>query len=203
METNWAPEVKSLQEKGLLDHLNSQVYLSEPLGVAGIVVTSDSHVIFQQRNHWLAEGAGQMDVPGGHPEPNEACKTKEEKISLDDLSPNEVLKEVFESQLKEVRDEVNIPLSQLEEPRLMGIIRNRLSGGRPVAYFHIKCTLKSDEVRNLYLKGGAETDESIKLTFLPEEDIACLQEKNKTFWNQLCPNGKAACTIYAKVNQKF
>ena len=47
-----------------------QVFLAEPLGVAGVILTSDGHVIFHRRNHWVAEGAGKVDVPGGHPEPS-------------------------------------------------------------------------------------------------------------------------------------
>nr|XP_009858315.1 uncharacterized protein LOC100178578 isoform X1 [Ciona intestinalis] len=198
METNWAPEVKYLQEKGTANHFNSQAYLSEPLGVAAIIATSDDQVIFQQRNHWLAEGAGQMDVPGGHPEPSEAYKENVEgPIPIDSLFDVNVLKEIFESIQKEVRDEVNIPLSDLEKPKLLGLVRNRLSGGRAVAYFYIKCNLTSSAVRSLYSKGGAETDESTLLTFLPEKGIPHLQQDDLVFWNQLCQNGKAACTIYS------
>ena len=46
-----------------------QAFLSEPLGVAGIIVTSDDQVVFSRRNDWVAESAGMLDVPGGHPEP--------------------------------------------------------------------------------------------------------------------------------------
>ena len=40
-------------------------------------MTSDGYIIFQQRNMWLAEGAGQLDVPGGHPEPSVSPHTYE------------------------------------------------------------------------------------------------------------------------------
>jgi len=47
-----------------------QAFLADPLGVAAVVLTSDDKVVIQQRSHWVAEGAGQLDVPGGHPEPS-------------------------------------------------------------------------------------------------------------------------------------
>ena len=89
METNWSADVKLLHEKGeracgnpqvrlhqkivtscYCNNLLSQAYLAEPLGVAAVVATSDGQAIFQRRSRWVAEEAGKIDVPGGHPEPS-------------------------------------------------------------------------------------------------------------------------------------
>ncbi|XP_076803570.1 uncharacterized protein LOC143447380 isoform X2 [Clavelina lepadiformis] len=202
METNWSPDIEYLQEIGRKQHTNSQAFLSDPLGVAGILTTSDNLVVFQRRNHWVAEGANQLDVPGGHPEPSEVVGDgKQCGVDMSQLHFEGVLKEIFTSPLKEIRDEVNLPIAALSEPRLMGIARNRLSGGRAVCYFLLKCSLTSDEIVTSFSKGGLETDESTELVFIPDEDVVYLERDSKNFWSELCPNGKAAVSFYSILNQ--
>ena len=59
-----------------------KVYLADPLGVAGVLVTSDGQVIFHRRNHWVAEAAGKLDVPGGHPEPTVSYSSQHSRPCL-------------------------------------------------------------------------------------------------------------------------
>ncbi len=39
------------------------------LGVGIVVETSDGFVVMMERSNTVAEGAGLIDIPGGHPEP--------------------------------------------------------------------------------------------------------------------------------------
>lgn len=57
--------------------------------------------------------------------------------------------------------------------------------------------MTSDAILQCYRKGGAETDESTDLEFFDVPDILHLQYDQPEIWSQLCPNSKAACTLYS------
>ncbi|XP_039248440.2 uncharacterized protein LOC120326249 isoform X1 [Styela clava] len=204
METNWSKDVHWLQDKGIKDYDNSQAYLAEPLGVAAIVITDDDKVVFQWRNLWVAESPGMLDVPGGHPEPTDAAGFTDSKkfVTFNNLHPDNTVHEIFYSQMKEVRDELNVPIEKVSNPILTGIIRNNLSAGRPVAYYNMRCHMTSDEILHQYSKGGLETDESTKLQFIPEKVISSLSQDQPELWKKMCPNGKAAVTLYTMLLNK-
>ena len=61
-----------------------------------------------------------------------------EDIDVDSLCPNDVVKEIYGSVLREIQDEINIPQTALSEPELMGIARNETSGGRPSLEFLVR-----------------------------------------------------------------
>ncbi|XP_072407163.1 uridine diphosphate glucose pyrophosphatase NUDT22 isoform X2 [Chiloscyllium punctatum] len=67
--TNWAPEARLLQERGVADFGDSQAYLAEPLGVGAMLHTADDCFVFLRRSERVAEAAAQVDIPGGHAEP--------------------------------------------------------------------------------------------------------------------------------------
>ena len=67
--TNWSPIAKQINELGTHKFNNSQVYMSDALGVGSFVVTSDNYVIFLRRSKLCGEAQGLLDIPGGHPEP--------------------------------------------------------------------------------------------------------------------------------------
>ena len=46
-------------------------HLCQKIGVGAVVTLSDSNLVFIQRSQSVAECAGLVDVPGGHPEPKE------------------------------------------------------------------------------------------------------------------------------------
>ena len=46
--------------------------------------------------------------------------------------------EIFNATLKEIVDEVNIPLSELSDPVLLGIARNATSAGRPSSEYFVR-----------------------------------------------------------------
>uniref|UniRef100_A0A3B5L1T2 Uncharacterized protein n=1 Tax=Xiphophorus couchianus TaxID=32473 RepID=A0A3B5L1T2_9TELE len=93
---------------------------------------------------------------------------------------------------------VNIPLSSLGPPVLMGIALNHTSAGRPSVEFYISCSLSSDEVRTLYWKGGAEANESTDVVFLSTTVSSALKSE-VPLWSELCPSAKGAMLLYQVV----
>ncbi|XP_057706777.1 uridine diphosphate glucose pyrophosphatase NUDT22 isoform X1 [Corythoichthys intestinalis] len=199
--TNWSSRAAELIRRGEAELGNSQALLAQPLGVGAIVCTGDGQVVFIKRSQEVAEAGGKLDIPGGHPEPKAVCeRLGETKIDLNLLrnSPKAVVAEFFSSICAEIRDEVNIPLSSLGEPILMGVALNHTSAGRPSAEFYISCSLSSDQVRELYWKGGAEASESTDIVFLSCTEMSRL-DKSSSFWTELCPSAKGAVLLFQTV----
>ncbi|XP_060742832.1 uridine diphosphate glucose pyrophosphatase NUDT22 [Tachysurus vachellii] len=199
--TNWSQEAVNLQQRGRLESGDPQVLLAQPLGVGAVLLTSDGQIVMLRRSQRVAEAAGLLDIPGGHPEPKAVCQgVKEEDISVDLMQGCEraVVAEIFSSVCAEVRDEVNVPLGSLSAPVLMGIALNHTSAGRPSAEFYIRCTLTMEEVKDFYLRGGPEAHESTDIVFLSKAEMLQLDTKSP-LWSELCPSAKGAVLLYQVV----
>ncbi|MEQ2212339.1 hypothetical protein XENOCAPTIV_029482 [Xenoophorus captivus] len=193
--TNWSCKVAELCQRGQEEFGDPVALLAQPLGVGAVLCTRDGQVVFIRRSQKVAEAAGLLDIPGGHPEPKAVCEHLGERAGEEQISvvmmqqrPDAIVSELFSSVCAEIRDEVNIPLSSLGAPVLMGVALNHTSAGRPSAEFYVRskrmcflccerssshfylhflsCSLSSDEVRKLYWKGGAEANESTDAVFL-------------------------------------
>lgn len=60
------------------------------------------------------------------------------EIDIEILSPQAIVTEIFDSTLREIVDEVNIPLETLSDPLLIGIARNTTSAGRPSSEYVVR-----------------------------------------------------------------
>lgn len=60
------------------------------------------------------------------------------EIDINEMDSTKITNEIYDSILREVVDEVNVPLKCLSDPLLMGICRNNTSAGRPSAEFLIR-----------------------------------------------------------------
>ena len=60
------------------------------------------------------------------------------EIDIGHISPNDVVEEIFNSTLREIVDEVNIPIETLSDPLLIGIARNTTSAGRPSSEYLVR-----------------------------------------------------------------
>ncbi|XP_063801018.1 uridine diphosphate glucose pyrophosphatase NUDT22 isoform X1 [Pseudophryne corroboree] len=199
--TNWSGEARALQERGAQEHGDTEAYLAHPLGVGAALQCKDGCFVLLRRSHRVGEAAGLLDVPGGHPEPKAvAPNIPEEELSLEVLKPDLVIGELFYSILAEIRDEVNLPLSTLSEPLLLGIARNHISAGRPSAEFYVRCSLTSEEVKERYLQGGLEAHESTEIIFLDREEL--LTVENSEMWKELCPSAKGCVKLYLLVREQ-
>ncbi|XP_072023814.1 uridine diphosphate glucose pyrophosphatase NUDT22-like [Amphiura filiformis] len=194
--TNWADNAKELQERGKGDYGNTQAYMSDALGVGAFVQTSDDYVIFMRRSQQVGEAQGLWDIPGGHPEPEEVSggAKKLEDINICNMSCDDVVMEIFDATKREIRDEINIPMTQLSEPCLIGVAINNTSSGRPSAEFFVKCSLSSKEVREQYNAGGAEAGESSGLRLISLKDIPTLETTE--MWQEMAPSGKGCVRLY-------
>ncbi|KAJ8405146.1 hypothetical protein AAFF_G00321370 [Aldrovandia affinis] len=197
--TNWSSGVGALMRRGAAEFGDPQALLAQPLGVGGVLRTVDGLVVLLRRSQRVAEAPGLLDIPGGHPEPKAVCQgVNEDSIQVEQLAESAVVRELFSSVCTEIRDEVNVPLSSLSEPVLMGIALNHTSAGRPSAEFYISCSLSSKEVKEFYWQGGPEAHESTDIVFLSQEEVMELDE-NAPLWKELCPSAKGAVTLYRLV----
>lgn len=201
--TNWSCRVAELRQLGEVEFGDALALLAQPLGVGAVLCTDDGQVVLIRRSQRVAEAGGLLDIPGGHPEPKVVCErlgraVREEQISVDMMQQRLVVSELFSSVCAEIRDEVNIPLSSLGDPVLMGVALNHTSAGRPSAEFYVSCSLTSDEVRELYWKGGAEAHESTDIVFLSKTEVLQL-DRSSPLWTELCPSAKGAVLLYQTV----
>ncbi|XP_075401655.1 uridine diphosphate glucose pyrophosphatase NUDT22 isoform X2 [Tenrec ecaudatus] len=193
--TNWASSAASLRQQGAADWGDRQAYLADPLGVGAALVTADDFLVFLRRSRQVAEAPELMDVPGGHPEPQALCPGNSPQH--EDLPGELVVRELFSSILREICDEVNLPLLTLSQPQLLGIACNETSSGRASAAFFVQCSLTSEQVREYYLNGGPEADESTGVIFVGTQSVRRLQEAE--VWAELCPSAKGALLLYTLV----
>lgn len=199
--TNWSGDASALQERGGREYGDTEAYLAQPLGVGAALQCKDDRFVLLRRSLRVGEAPGQLDVPGGHPEPKAvAPNVPEEELSLEVLEPELVIRELFSSILAEIRDEVNLPLSTLSEPLLLGIARNHTSAGRPSAEFYVRCSLTSEEVKDKYLQGGPEAQESTDIIFLDREDLLTIESSE--LWKELCPSAKGCMKLYLLVREQ-
>ncbi|XP_053576029.1 uridine diphosphate glucose pyrophosphatase NUDT22 isoform X2 [Bombina bombina] len=199
--TNWSGEAIALQERGGREYGDPQAYLAQPLGVGAALECSDGRFVLLRRSHIVGEAPGQLDVPGGHPEPKAvAPNVPEDELSLEVLKPELVIRELFSSILAEIRDEVNLPLWTLSDPLLLGIARNHTSAGRPSAEFYVRCSLSSEEVQQRYLQGGVEAHESTEIKFISREEMLNLEKSE--LWKELCPSAKGCVKLYLLVREQ-
>ncbi|XP_029368193.1 uridine diphosphate glucose pyrophosphatase NUDT22 [Echeneis naucrates] len=194
--TNWSCRVAELRQRGEEEFADPLAFLAQPLGVGAILCTDNGQVVLIRRSQSVAEAGGLLDIPGGHPEPKAVC----EDISMVMMQQRReaVVSELFKSVCAEIRDEVNVPLSCLGEPVLMGVALNHTSAGRPSAEFYVSCSLTSDEVRKLYWEGGAEAHESTDIVFLSRREVLQL-DRSRSLWTELCPSAKGAVMLYQTV----
>uniref|UniRef100_A0A3P8SLE2 Nudix (nucleoside diphosphate linked moiety X)-type motif 22 n=1 Tax=Amphiprion percula TaxID=161767 RepID=A0A3P8SLE2_AMPPE len=203
--TNWSSQVAELRRRGEAEFSDPLALLAQPLGVGAVLRTADGRVVLIRRSQKVAEAGGLLDIPGGHPEPKVVCERLgqavcEENINVEMMQQKleVVVSELFSSVCAEIRDEVNVPLSSLGEPVLMGVGLNHTSAGRPSAEFYVSCSLTSDEVRKLYWKGGPEAHESTDVIFLSRTELLQL-DSSSPLWSELCPSAKGAVILYQTV----
>lgn len=198
--TNWAPAADEIRTWGRDNFANSQAGFSDPLGVGALLITQDEDLVLIKRSHNCAEAQGKFDIPGGHPEPSEILADHEigfSKIDFKKLDPFSVVDEVFKSILKEIRDEVNIPLAALSPPLFLGVARNRHSAWRPSAEFLVRTKLSTSQVKTLYAhQTQAEAEESTDIAFINKQELLTSQERHP-IWSHLAPSAKG-CFILAK-----
>lgn len=67
--TNWSCRAAEFCQQGEAKFGDPLALLAQPLGVGAILCTADDKVVLIRRSQKVAEAAGFLDIPGGHPEP--------------------------------------------------------------------------------------------------------------------------------------
>ena len=176
--TNYADadRVAELKRDGLRRHGNAQSYLSDALGVSALLLTDgDDRLVVQQRSRFVGEGVGLWDTPGGHAEPKDVVGWNDDIDPFENeaFSSDVIVREIFDSIVREVEEEVNVGRSKLADPLLGGIARQEMSAGRPAALFLIRTVggLCRRDVEALYAEGGEDKYESTDIRFIAVEDV--------------------------------
>jgi len=188
--THYAPDreelISSAKEKGL----DPYAHMSNAVGVGSHTLTADGHLVLMKRAgaRACAEWAGATDRPGGHAEPDLAMAQQDNCKSHSDLSPESVLRELFEAAAAELRDEVNVPVEHQHGPELLGVVRDLSHGGRCGLEFLIRLKIDKDEVLKRYSTGQqAEAFESEKLIFEPVSRLAEEETSSKEELDKMTP----------------
>ena len=74
-------------------------------------------------------------------------------MNLSLFTPDRIVAEIYHSILREVRDEVNIPLDTLTEPMLLGVSVNKMSHGRPSSEYLIRFVMSAVHVQYRHKMG--------------------------------------------------
>eukprot|EP01097_Dermamoeba_algensis_P010383 TRINITY_DN7638_c0_g1_i1.p1 TRINITY_DN7638_c0_g1~~TRINITY_DN7638_c0_g1_i1.p1 ORF type:complete len:331 (+),score=67.99 TRINITY_DN7638_c0_g1_i1:54-995(+) len=178
------------QKRGVESKVSDTLaHMSSPLGCSVVLKTGDDRLVFMRRSFEVAEAQGLLDIPGGHPEPLTVIKNLKSPNFKKELSIQEtyqildtrqsssesikkaVVQEFFQSILSELEDEICFPLSEASPVRLLGILSNNTTGGKPDLNFYIETKLSFEQVHKHYTEGkGAEKYESTELVGFPIEE---------------------------------
>merc|ERR1712131_30969 len=179
-------------------------FISDIIGVNGVLRTSDGYIIITKRAEWVGEHPGMLDTPGGHPEPSAVDPMYDLKVNsqevfknVGDMDKKKVIKELFKSQQEEMELEFNIESKDLSYPVLYSIGRIRSGNGRPVFYYFIQANRTKDEIASSWSKGGNETDESTKMFFIQETELKTELYKDY-IWGKISDNGKMSLETFLK-----
>ncbi|PIA38860.1 hypothetical protein AQUCO_02700215v1 [Aquilegia coerulea] len=153
-------------------------HTSSPLGNGAVVETLDKKIIVLQRSENVGEFPGYFVFPGGHPEPQEIGISGHEYVK--DLTDSELTKrklsqEMFESIIREVVEEIGVPVPYLSDPIFIGISRREFNA-RPAAFFFLKCSLESKEIQKLY-STAQDGYESVQLFTVSRSELEKMATK--------------------------
>ena len=118
-----------------------------------------------------------------------------------ELDPIACVNELFDSQADEMALEFNISPEDLSEPRLYSIGRIKSGAGRVVVYFLIETTVTKGQLLESWSRGGAETDESASVQFLPFAQLAAAYKEDAVY-EKLSDNGIVAIETFLASNLK-
>jgi len=192
--TNASDSADRLIRDGLDIHEDREAFLSMKLGVGSVTLTADGFLVFILRSSHVAEAQGMVDVPGGHPEPENiglpdigSLSRREARgisSSDDDKFCKRAVAEIFDSAVDEVVAETNAPRKSLRGQYqctdgndggtgavLLGIVNQLPTAGAPSFAFGIRCSLTRAELEARYELGAEEAEESVRLIFASESSL--------------------------------
>ncbi len=129
------------------------VEISRPLASCAAVISADGRLLLQERSGEVAEGAGLLHVPGGHPDPS-----RDMQGGVPDL---------FGAMEAELLEELALESGDLDQGQILALIEN-LENGKPELLFLYHCHLTSEEIAMRSIR-GRDAYEYDSLTFIPSK----------------------------------
>lgn len=127
--------------------------ISRPLASCAALICADDRLLLQERSGEVAEGAGLLHVPGGHPDPER---------DLADGRPD-----LYGAMEAELSEELALERSELDAGRILALIEN-VENGKPELLFVYGCSLSSEELAARSV-AGRDTYEYQSLWFTPAD----------------------------------
>eukprot|EP00188_Purpureofilum_apyrenoidigerum_P000766 Plantae.Rhodophyta-Purpureofilum_apyrenoidigerum.ctg13712.p1 GENE.Plantae.Rhodophyta-Purpureofilum_apyrenoidigerum.ctg13712~~Plantae.Rhodophyta-Purpureofilum_apyrenoidigerum.ctg13712.p1 ORF type:complete len:294 (-),score=49.36 Plantae.Rhodophyta-Purpureofilum_apyrenoidigerum.ctg13712:438-1319(-) len=177
-----------------LDIFTSEEHLSNALGNACIVKTSDDMYIFLVRSQAVGEGEGRSVLPGGHAEPSRiGVDTIPERMPA--VSQSEVVRELYSSAIEEVVEEVGIPLADLveSEHKMLGIVRRTMDLKAQTVSL-VQARQSSNQVGSLWQAKG----ECSQIHFLSAAELTTSAQTGRVGSVSLMPEHHAAVVLYVE-----
>ncbi len=173
-------ERRALRRDGARSLGSNRAHLAMALGVETALRTADGALVLLRRSERVADFAGALNGPGGHPEPD--------RVSAGGGTPMDgasARREIFDAILRETAEETGVPLASLSRPKLIGTMMD--ANGKPDALFLTTTTLSRDEVAAA-AKGATDAWESSAIAFAsatppsdPKEEAV---EPTSVFWGR-------------------
>jgi 8-oxo-dGTP pyrophosphatase MutT (NUDIX family) len=173
-------ERRALRRDGARSLGSNRAHLAMALGVETALRTADGALVLLRRSERVADFAGALNGPSGHPEPD--------RVSAGGGTPMDgasARREIFDAILRETAEETGVPLASLSRPKLIGTMMD--ANGKPDALFLTTTTLSRDEVAAA-AKGATDAWESSAIAFAsatppsdPKEDA---EEPTSVFWGR-------------------
>lgn len=154
---------QELVRLGIREFGNPDAFLSNALGNVALVRTVDNMLVVLLRSTSVATFSGYYDLPGGHPEPDEAgCSFEIEAGTVS----SRICDELYTSIVRETTEELNINKAQVIKVDLLGLIRSFEDGRKPEMIFYLPVNLTQAELEYLYKQRRVESNESLELVAL-------------------------------------
>jgi len=158
--------------------------LVRALGISIIIETADGLLPLMQRSDTLGEGAGLIDVFGGHVHPDEHARNG---------APD-----VFHAIADEVYTELNLKPEDCGEIFCVGLLENRLTR-KPELIFETKISMTGDALREKS-RHARERDEYTEILLVPA-DARAVQNMLRQQGSQLTPVGYGSLALLGELHK--
>lgn len=159
--------------------------LARALGISVVIETADGFLPLMRRSASLGEGAGMLDVFGGHIHPVEHAR--------------DGVPDVFYAIADEVQTELGLMPDQCDEFSCIGILEN-LQTRKPEMVFETSIALTMEELRATaaQAKEGAEYVELLAVPAQADEVRKYLQQQ----WMRFAPSGYGCLALFAVIKSR-
>ena len=178
--TNMSVHAESFAAHGAKQFGDIQACMGDIIGHSGLVLTSDGYVVIQLRSQTVGEACGMWHFPGGHPEPEELGITCSAELASAD--PRKVVDEIYDSLLREMKEELNLPDDLLSDPLLVSVGLEKHSFFKPEFNFIIRTKLSAADISARYFADDFVDEESDDIGFIKVCDLDRLDENGAQIW---------------------